>query len=343
MQVLGCCWLLVVLGSCVGAAVGTPTLREAARGRIFVGYASNLAHLTNASDAAYKSTGNAQYDLATAENECKFGPTEPARGQFDLSSCDAVAANMIDVAGVFRGHNFVWGDYNPPWLLDGNFSAAELLSIMQGHISHVAGHYAGRFYCWDVVNEAVSDNDGGAVLKPMPPWFPTMGASYIDEAFAAAHKADPHARLFYNDYGAEGASSPKAARVLQLVKGLLARGVPIHGVGLQSHFSVDSFPEPADVAANMRALGELGLEVQITEMDVRCDACTPARQALQARIYAGMLSACLNVSACTSFETWGFTDKYSWLGTSAAPLPFDATYAPKPAFDSILGVLLASE
>ena len=219
--------------------------------------------------------------------------------------------------------------------MNGNFSAEQLLGIMQAHIVAVGGRYAGRFYSWDVVNEAVSDVDG-PLLKPVAPWYPIMGASYIDEAFHAAAAADPHARLFYNDYGAEAASWRKAGRVLALVQGMLQRKVPIHGVGLQCHFSVDGAPDPGDVAANMRALGALGLEVQITEMDVACAApctadrlaaqvrawryvyhvcrpCTADCRAVQAHIYAGMLSACLNVSACTSFETWGFTDRYKCL------------------------------
>jgi endo-1,4-beta-xylanase len=265
-----------------------------------------------------------------------------SQGTFDFSDCDAVASNMLHTAnGTFRGHNFVWGQYNPSWLTQGNFTPSELKAIMETHISMVAKRYAGSFYCWDVVNEAITDNSSASAspLKDMDPWYPALGDSYIDDAFIAAHAADPHARLFYNDYGAEGASSVKAQRVLKMVSGMLGRGVPIHGVGLQMHVSVDYFPDPSDVAANMRALGALGLEVHITEMDVACKQCSASRLQKQAQIYGAMLSACLSVPACKSFETWGFTDLHTWLGTAAQPLPFDAAYAPKPAFQQLLAVL----
>ena len=57
--------------------------------------------------------------------------------------------------------------------------------------------------------------------------------------------------------------------VYELVQDLLQRGVPIHGIGLQMHVSIDQSPRPQDVLVNMDRLSELGLEVHITEMDVR--------------------------------------------------------------------------
>ena len=134
-------------------------------------------------------------------------------------------------------------------------------------------------------------------------------------------------------------SSPKGQKVLGLVTGLLKRGVPIHGVGLQMHVSVNYYPDPAEVQKNMEALGALGILTHITEMDVQCSKCTAARLATQAQIYGAMLTACLSVPSCRSFETWGFTDKYSWLGSAVAPLPFDANFGGKPAFDQLLAVL----
>lgn len=105
------------------------------------------------------------------------------------------------------------------------------------------------------------------------------------------------------------------------------------------HVSVDYYPAFDDVSKNMAALGAMGLEVHITEMDVSCANCSDERLAKQASIYGGMLSACLANSNCKSFETWGFTDAYTWLGTDKAPLPFNTTYGPKPAFWEMLAVL----
>lgn len=101
----------------------------------------------------------------------------------------------------------------------------------------------------------------------------------------------------------------------------------LDGVGLQMHVSTSYFPPPKDVAANIARLGALGLDVHITEMDVKCeDGCGDTQLAQQAQIYANMLHACLNHTACRSFETWGFTDKYTWLGSDLKPLPFDDSF-----------------
>ncbi len=138
----------------IGGSVGS-TLRQAADGRLFMGYASNAGHL--AADREYVDVGNAQYNLATAENSCKFAETQPENDTFAFTGCDAVFDNMVGTAnGTMRGHNFVWGQSNPSWLVNSSFDTTQLLDIMQKHISTVGGRYEGRFYCWDVVNEAVS-------------------------------------------------------------------------------------------------------------------------------------------------------------------------------------------
>ncbi len=127
-----------------------------------------------------------------------------------------------------------------------------------------------------------------------------------------------------------------------MLKDMKARGVPISGVGLQMHVSVDGYPNPWAVAANIKRLGELGLEVQITEADVRCANCDAARQDLQASVYGHLLQACLNNSGvCVNFETWGISDRHTWLGEDVAPLLFDASYAKKPAFFEVLATLNA--
>src|SRR5205085_2625309 len=124
-------------------------------------------------------------------------------------------------------------------------------------------HYRGRVNIWDVVNEAL--NDDGTLRNSL--WLQVIGPDYIDWAFRWAHEANPQAQLYYNDYGGEGLG-PKSDAIYNLVKGLLRRGVPINGVGLQMHVSIDDYPKPQDVLANMQRLAALGLKVQITEMDV---------------------------------------------------------------------------
>ncbi len=216
---------------------------------------------------------------------------------------------------------------------------------MQQHISTLLQHYAGQgFLCWDVVNEAVSDDGNPAtIFKPAEPWYPAV-QDYVERAFriAGAARQGPEL-LFYNDYSAEAAGSVKSDKVYNLVKALRAKGVPLDGVGLQMHISVDGYPNPAAVSANIARLGALGLSVHITERDVRCKPpCGADRLQLQAAIYGQMLQACLNNSGvCKSFETWGFTDRLTWIGAENQPLPFDVSYNKKPAYMELLAVLSA--
>lgn len=194
---------------------------------------------------------------------------------------------------------------------------------------------------WDVVNEGLDDN--GALRDSI--WLRGIGPDYIDWAFRWARQANPQARLFYNDYGGEGLGQ-KSDAIYNLLKGLLQRGVPVNGVGLQMHVSIDAYPDPQDVLANMKRLVALGLEVQITEMDVQIQHDhRPMEQRLeaQAQIYRDMLSACLAAKNCTAFAMWGFIDRYSWIpqftGHPDAPLIFDESYRPKPAYVALVSVL----
>ena len=154
------------------------------------------------------------------------------------------------------------------------------------------------------------------------------------------------AKLFYNDYGGEG-SGVKSDKIYNMVAG----GTPIDGVGLQMHISVDGYPTPQSISDNIKRLVALGLEVHITEMDVRCSGCTADRLALQAKIYGDILQVCLDNSkptnpngkgGCKSFEVWGFTDKHTWIGEQEAPLLYDANYVEKPAYFEVLAVLQAA-
>jgi endo-1,4-beta-xylanase len=216
------------------------------------------------------------------------------------------------------------------------WSKEELKILLKNHIQTVVGRYRGRIRHWDVLNEAMGDD---AKLRQTI-WMKTLGPDYIELAFRWAHEADPRAKLFYNDYGAE-AIGPKSNAIYQMVADLKKRGVPIHGVGLQAHVQLGALPNLQQVEANMKRLTALGLEVQITEMDVSCmweasgQTCgsqTEFRQK-QAQVYGDWLDLCLRSSSCTSFSTWGVADPNSWLKVpGAAPLLLDDAYQPKPAY-----------
>lgn len=213
------------------------------------------------------------------------------------------------------------------------------MDILKNHIYTVVGRYRGRIYAWDVVNEAIADD--GSLRRTI--WLEKIGPEYIELAFRWAHEADPNALLFYNDYNAEGLG-PKSDAVYNLVKNLLEKGVPIHGVGLQMHVSVEWPPNTNDIYANIKRLNELGLEVHITEMDVRIrEPATDEDLIRQAEIYRNVLKVCLNAKNCKAFVMWGFTDRYSWIpfffsGYGSA-LIFDEDYQPKLAYQYLLTTL----
>lgn len=282
-----------------------------------------------------------EFNMVTPEVAMKFNATEPERGHYNFTDGDTLVAFASAHDMQVRGHNLVWFMALPSWLTTGHFTRNELMSILHDHIFAEVSHYRGEVNIWDVVNEAINDN--GSLRDSI--WSRGIGPDYLDLAFRWAHEANPQARLFYNDYGAEGLGQ-KSDAIYRLVAGMIKRGVPINGVGLQMHVSLDSYPRPQDVLANMRRLTALGLEVQITEMDVEIQndpRPIQVRFAVEAQIYRDMLSTCLAVARCTAFVMWGFTDRHSWIpaatGHSDAPLIFDAAYQPKPAYYALLNVL----
>jgi endo-1,4-beta-xylanase len=201
----------------------------------------------------------------------------------------------------------------------------------------VVSHYRGKVIAWDVVNEAWTETGHALRITPFSQY---IGAGFIDEAFNAAHAADPDARLYYNDYGADGMGA-KSDAIYNMVQGMLARGVPIHGVGLQAHTGPADLPPAVDIAANIQRLGALGLDVVISEMDVQL--CTGDLDA-QSRRFHDIVGACMAQSSCKAVTIWGVTDKYSWRNgqTCAVPRPllFDDDYVPKPAHAGVLDALL---
>jgi endo-1,4-beta-xylanase len=304
---------------------------------IFFGAAVASAALC--SEPAYHETLTGEFNALTPENAMKFGPLCSSRGNYNFGEADAIVAMAEEHGMKVRGHTLVWHNQLPSWLTDKQWTRDELISILHEHIAAVVGHYRGRIWTWDVVNEAVEDD--GSLRQTI--WSQGIGPEYIEMAFRWAHEADPNALLFYNDYSGEGLGT-KSDAIYALVADLRKRGVPIDGVGLQMHVPLEGGPSPDDVAANMKRLGAIGLKVNITEMDVRIpEPITEEKLEAQAQLYHKMLDVCLMAKNCTAFEMWGFTDSHSWIpqffpGTGDA-LIFDGAYQPKPAFNEIMGTL----
>jgi endo-1,4-beta-xylanase len=311
----------------------TSTLRELARHTALrVGTAVDTSAL--AADTTYRTMVAQQFSSVTPENVMKWEVVEPERGVSDFSAADRLVDFARANRQAVRGHTLVWHNQLPAWLTSGTWTRAELRSILRQHIFTEAGHFRGRIWAWDVVNEAF--NDDGTLRDTL--WLRVIGPSYIADAFRWAHQADPKAILFYNDYNIEGIN-PKSDAVFELVRSLRAAGVPVQGVGLQGHLGTQ-YDAPGDVLQNLRRFARLGVDTAITEADVR--SVLPVDSAelqAQANGYSLMLESCLLVRRCISYTVWGFTDKYQWVpgvfeGQGAAAL-FDENYVPRPAYDAL--------
>jgi len=333
------CALLLVL-------VSSPrTLREAAQSTgILVGTAVRPSLF---SEAAYSTTLAREYNLVEPEDALKWWTLRPDAGTFNFREGDEIVRFAQAHEMKVRGHCLVWDHNNPEWLAQGHFSPAQLSKLLHEHITTVMKHYAGKVFAWDVVNEALDEN---GELRDSP-WYnrpgiglPGKSTAYIEQAFRWAHEADPQALLFYNEAEGEGLNR-KSDAIYAMVKDFRRRGVPIDGVGLQMHISQLDVDTSA-IAANISRLAKLGVQVHITELDVSLPVDsngTAAKHDLvkQAEVYRGIVRACLQSPGCTAIQTWGFTDKYSWIGshshgTRGAALPSDRSYSPKPAYDAMI-------
>jgi endo-1,4-beta-xylanase len=312
----------------------TTTLKYgAAQSGRLIGVALGAARL---SEADYARTAATHFNYATPENEMKWDATEATRNTFTFDRGDAVVGFAAEAGMKVKGHTLVWHSQLPPWV-SAITDTTELREVMINHITQVVSHYRGKVVAWDVVNEAWTESGHALRITVFSQY---LGAGFIDDAFNAAHAADPDARLYYNDYGADGLG-PKSDAIYNMVKGMLARGVPIHGVGLQMHTAPADSPAAVDIAANMQRLGALGVDVAITELDVQL--CAGDLDA-QSRRFHDIVTACVAQSSCKAVTVWGVTDKYSWRNgqTCAVPRPllFDDDYVPKPAHVGVLDALL---
>jgi endo-1,4-beta-xylanase len=285
-----------------------------------------------------------EFDIVVAENAFKPHHVWTGPHAYDFSRTDRLAQFAMDRGMILRGHTLVWHQAVPMWLEQSGMSAGDIKALLRDYIHAIVGRYRGTVTMWDVVNEAISDDDPSG-LRTKSFWYETLGADYLALAFQWAHEADPDARLFYNDYEAE-AVNPKSDAVYELVKDLQAAGVKIHGIGLQCHL-INGWRAEETHRANIRRFVDLGLEWQVTEADVRIqlDGNQPTEAQLrdQAAAYRDLIELCLSEPACTGFLFWGFTDRYSWIpgfrkGWGAA-LPFDEEYRPKPAFYAVAEAL----
>ncbi len=341
------CILLCSLSAAQSARTAPPapeTLRQSAqRSGILIGAA---ARPTQLSEPAYASTLSQEFNLLEPEDALKWEVLRPGPQSFDFSQADQLVDFALRHNMKLRGHTLVWHRQNPSWLETGRLTPAQLSQLLETHIKSVVGRYRGKIFAWDVLNEALDErgNLRSTLWRDQPGiGFANQGPAYIAQCFRWAHEADPAALLFYNEAEADEINA-KSDALYTMVQDLLRQGVPIHGIGLQMHIG-DRPPDFASISENIRRFTALRLQVHITELDISLpvDAggtASPEDLQRQANLYRQVGRVCRSYSGCTAIQTWGFTDKYSWIGshsrhTRGAALLFDRYYQPKPAYSAL--------
>ena len=285
----------------------------------------------------YGEIAGREFNSLTPGNAMKWGSVEPSRGSHDWAEADRIVDFAEAHGQQVRGHTLLWHQQNPDWLTSGSWTRDQLGAIVQDHIATEVGRYKGRIAAWDVVNEPF--NEDGTYRPTL--FHTTLGQDYIAQALTGARAADPGAKLYINDYNVEGVNA-KSTALYNLVKSLKERGIPIDGVGLQAHLIVGQVP--STLQQNIQRFADLGVDVAITELDIRTQLpMTPAKLTQQAADYKAVMNACVALARCTGVTVWGFTDSDSWIPDTfpgqGAATPYDENYQPKPAYHAIAEAL----
>ena len=343
------------------AALPSPSLAAtplqhlaAEKGRSF---GSCLALKYFAEAPAYQQLILSQCDMATPEVHMKWSSLSTQPGIYNFDNADRLVAFCTAHSIKVRGHTLIWHDALPSW------ASQQLLlpggnALLASHIAQVAGHFAGKVYSWDVVNEVLDPASARPDGLRESVWLRACGPGYLEQAFRRTAAADPHALLVWNENYLEvsnGFGKAKRTAMLQLLDGMLARQVPIHSIGLEAHLRADQANVLGDASyeAFLRELAQRGMKIFITELDVQ-DSTLPAdsnaRDQTVAQIYGKFLSATLRQPAVKGVVTWGLADRFSWIaeflprkdGLPVRPLPFDAQMQPKAAYYAIAEALRAA-
>jgi endo-1,4-beta-xylanase len=310
------------------AKSAVPSLREEADASgILIG--SGSINPDYIDEPAFARTLAKHFKSLSPENELKWSSVEPQRGVFNLAPIDKLVSFAKRHHMVVKGHGFVSSGFNPEWLTQIT-DPAELRAVTFNHFNTIMDRYPKLMDRWDVVTEALSTFGGTGLTQNY--WHQTLGADYIHELFHLAHAADPKAKLFINESLVE-IYPVKRQELYALVADMVANGVPIHGVGLESHQTTTG-PPPGVITEIVNEYKALGLEVAITEMDAHVHD-----NVTQAQIYGDFIAEAL-AAGVTDISFWGFTDKYTWTWMPASrPHIFDENYDPKPAFFATLNAV----
>ncbi len=353
-----CALLLLLCATSAQAQFGrriptTPTngMKDTYKDYFSIGVAVNNR---NVQDSAQIALIKREFNSITAENAMKPQPTEPVKGEYNWEDADRIA-NFCRENGIkLRGHCLVWHSQIGSWMYqDKNgklLPKEEFYANMKSHINAIVSRYKDIVYCWDVVNEAIADEQAypGASPYRNSPLFQIAGDEFIAKAFEYAREADPNALLFYNDYN--DADPGKSERIYNMVKKMKDAGVPIDGIGMQGHYNIYS-PSEQQIDAAISKYKTIVNHIHITELDIRVNedmggslrfnrgSTTPVsswEETLQADQYASLFKVLrkhADVVDCVTF--WNVGDRDSWLGAANSPLLFDTNYQPKTAYEVV--------
>ena len=293
-----------------------------------------------------------EFNSITPENAMKMGPIHPQENNFFWKDADSIVAFGVQNKIKVRGHTLCWHNQTPGWLFTDSsgkdVNKEVLLQRLKNHINTVVSRYKGKIYAWDVVNEVIADD---STYFRKTKWHDITGEDFVEKAFEYAHEADPKAILFYNDYNTEVPA--KREKIYRMLKNLLAKGVPIHGVGLQAHWSLNT-PTREELEKSIQMFSSLGLQIQFTELDIsvysgrqggqmiqgqgqmKAAVFTPEMEQKQLEKYKMVFDVFRKYpKVITGVTFWNLSDKYSWLdgrGRKNFPLLFDTNLKPKKAY-----------
>ena len=322
----------------------TNGLKDVYQDYFMIGVAVNQRNVSNADQQALI---RQEFNSMTCENDMKPGPTEPQEGIFNWERADRIA-NFARENGIkLRGHCLMWHSQIGRWMTEDNPTKEVFYQRMKNHIQAVVERYKDVVYCWDVVNEAMSDNPRSPHPYRESVMYKLCGDEFIAKAFQYAREADPNALLFYNDYNE--CDPVKSQRIYEMVKRMKAKGVPIDGIGMQGHYNIYGPSEEA-IDKAITLYKQVVDHIHITELDVRVNterggqlnfsregvAVNDTTDQYLADQYARLFRVFRkhkDVIDCVTF--WNLSDRDSWLGQNNYPLPFDAQYQRKKAYDYI--------
>jgi autotransporter-associated beta strand protein len=291
-----------------------------------------------------------QFNMMVCENEMKPEALQPSQGSFSFGSADNLVTFAKNNNMTVRGHCLVWHSQLPTWMSsdgkknDKGWTRQQALDIMKTHITKVVQHFKGKVREWDVVNECLDDNQTTVRTNPdsydlrqQSVWQLAIGDDYVDSAFVFAHRADPDALLYLNDYGVELQGKAKSVAFYNLAVRLKNAGIPIDGVGLQCHFSVGDV-DSVKLANTVSRFADAGLKCIITELDMGISSTTAQNLEEQARNYRVVTDIVLNNDNCPSMVVWGIKDNDSWREASS-PLLYTSGLDRKPAWYAVRSAL----